>query len=379
MEWSADRARKDLLDAPDVKATFVIEENGTLLATASARYFDERFPGVGYVHWVAVDPAARGRGLFDVVMAAVENRVRRRRPSRRISRDRRRAAARDRRLSPPRLHPAIHRERPRGPLVENLHAAGRGPQRKTLMAKSEQLKIGIVGVPRGRGQMSAIDAAGPRVRLAGLLRPQPQGDGNLRRGQRRDQAVRKVRGRRRRLRSPDHRLASAVPRAPGRLRAEPRRPRPERSPRRRQHGAGQRASRRGPRVIGAVHDRRELLLLARKPHGRRDGQSRPLRRPLFRRSRIRPRDEGLPDQSRGQPDLAPLLAGRQERRHLPHPLPRPAAAVDGRPHRLPELRRHRPLDQARSTTSRTPSSSRPGCAKAASSACGSTSSRTART
>ena len=74
MEWSADRARKDLLDAPDVKATFVIEESGTLLATASARYFDERFPGVGYVHWVAVDPAARGRGLFDVVMAAVENR-----------------------------------------------------------------------------------------------------------------------------------------------------------------------------------------------------------------------------------------------------------------------------------------------------------------
>ena len=72
MTWDAERARKDLLDAPDVKATFVVEEGGALLATASARYFDERFPGVGYVHWVAVDPAARGRGLFDVVMDAVQ-------------------------------------------------------------------------------------------------------------------------------------------------------------------------------------------------------------------------------------------------------------------------------------------------------------------
>ncbi len=32
--------------------------------------------GVGYVHWVAVDPEARGRGLFDAVMGAVEDRFR---------------------------------------------------------------------------------------------------------------------------------------------------------------------------------------------------------------------------------------------------------------------------------------------------------------
>lgn len=76
MQWDSARARKDLLDAPDVAATFVIEDNGRLLATASARYFDARFPNVGYVHWVAVDPVARGRGLFDAVMAAVENRFR---------------------------------------------------------------------------------------------------------------------------------------------------------------------------------------------------------------------------------------------------------------------------------------------------------------
>jgi predicted dehydrogenase len=42
------------------------------------------------------------------------------------------------------------------------------------MAKSEQLRIGIVGVPRGRGQMSAIDAVGPRVSLAGCYDPNPK-------------------------------------------------------------------------------------------------------------------------------------------------------------------------------------------------------------
>jgi GNAT superfamily N-acetyltransferase len=71
MEWDAARAHKDLLDADDVKVTFVVEENGQIFGTASARYFEQRFPGVGYVHWVAVDPAARGRGIFDAVMDAV--------------------------------------------------------------------------------------------------------------------------------------------------------------------------------------------------------------------------------------------------------------------------------------------------------------------
>lgn len=71
MEWDAARARRDLIDAEDVKRTFLVEENGQVLGTASARYFEKRFPGVGYVHWVAVDPVARGRGIFDAVMAAV--------------------------------------------------------------------------------------------------------------------------------------------------------------------------------------------------------------------------------------------------------------------------------------------------------------------
>lgn len=68
--WTAERVGKDLLDAADVPATFVVEEDGALIATASVRYI-ERFPDSGYVHWVAVDPRARGRRLARVVMAKV--------------------------------------------------------------------------------------------------------------------------------------------------------------------------------------------------------------------------------------------------------------------------------------------------------------------
>jgi mycothiol synthase len=74
MEWDAARARRELLDASDVKETFVAEDDRQILGTASARYYEQRFPGAGYVHWVAVDPAARGRGLFDAVMAKVHRR-----------------------------------------------------------------------------------------------------------------------------------------------------------------------------------------------------------------------------------------------------------------------------------------------------------------
>jgi GNAT superfamily N-acetyltransferase len=71
MEWNAHRVRHDLLEAGDVKSTFLVAEAGRALGTASARYFTDRFPGAGYVHWVGVDPTARGRGVFDAVMEAV--------------------------------------------------------------------------------------------------------------------------------------------------------------------------------------------------------------------------------------------------------------------------------------------------------------------
>jgi GNAT superfamily N-acetyltransferase len=70
MPWDADRVRRDLLDAADVETTFVVAEGDEIVATASARNFSG-FPGQGYVHWVAVDPARRGGGLFESVMSSV--------------------------------------------------------------------------------------------------------------------------------------------------------------------------------------------------------------------------------------------------------------------------------------------------------------------
>lgn len=73
LTWDAARANKDLFDADDVPATYVIEDGGRIIATASVRYH-ERFPGAGYVHWVGVDPAQRGRRLGAIIMARVMRR-----------------------------------------------------------------------------------------------------------------------------------------------------------------------------------------------------------------------------------------------------------------------------------------------------------------
>lgn len=69
-EWSVARVNADLLEAADVPVTFVIDAGEEIIATASVRY-QSRFPESGYVHWVAVDPAHRGRRLGTVVMDAV--------------------------------------------------------------------------------------------------------------------------------------------------------------------------------------------------------------------------------------------------------------------------------------------------------------------
>jgi len=74
-EWTIERAHKDLLDAPDVPVTFVVEEGGKLIATASVREHP-RWPESGYVHWVGVDPTERGRRLGRVVMWHVMERRR---------------------------------------------------------------------------------------------------------------------------------------------------------------------------------------------------------------------------------------------------------------------------------------------------------------
>lgn len=69
-KWTVDRVVGELLEADDVAATYVIDGDDGPVATASARYV-QRFPESGYVHWVAVDPAHRGKRLGTLIMATV--------------------------------------------------------------------------------------------------------------------------------------------------------------------------------------------------------------------------------------------------------------------------------------------------------------------
>lgn len=70
--WDGDRVHRDLLDADDVLATYVIAEGDVVLATASAHLLAARAQqGLGYVHWVASAPRARGQGLGLAVTVAV--------------------------------------------------------------------------------------------------------------------------------------------------------------------------------------------------------------------------------------------------------------------------------------------------------------------
>lgn len=71
VEWSPVSVRERLIDAPDVKRTFVIDFGGAPVATASARIMPEEFPGSGYLHWVAVHPEHRGKRLGAAVTLAV--------------------------------------------------------------------------------------------------------------------------------------------------------------------------------------------------------------------------------------------------------------------------------------------------------------------
>lgn len=68
--WSDERVQRELTGAEDVLEVFVAEDEDGIVATASARRF-EKFPGLGYVHWVAVAPEKRGQRLGRFVVEAV--------------------------------------------------------------------------------------------------------------------------------------------------------------------------------------------------------------------------------------------------------------------------------------------------------------------
>ena len=69
--WTPEKAFTALPGDPTVQTTFVILNGPEIIATASARLLPERYPGSGYVHWVAADPAFAGQGLGHAVTLAV--------------------------------------------------------------------------------------------------------------------------------------------------------------------------------------------------------------------------------------------------------------------------------------------------------------------
>lgn len=73
-DWDAARVRRELLDADDVPATWVIDD-GTILATASERYLPDRFPAAGYLHYVAARPDRAGQGLGSLITQQVLGQV----------------------------------------------------------------------------------------------------------------------------------------------------------------------------------------------------------------------------------------------------------------------------------------------------------------
>ena len=62
-QWTSERLRRILIDAPDVKKVFIVDFGGRPVASASARVLPEDYPNSGYVHWVGVDPAHQGQKL----------------------------------------------------------------------------------------------------------------------------------------------------------------------------------------------------------------------------------------------------------------------------------------------------------------------------
>ena len=69
--WDGERVASTLNEEQGVKQTLVVDFRGRPIATASARLRPDRFPGSGYLHWVAVDPDHRGRRLGFFLSLAV--------------------------------------------------------------------------------------------------------------------------------------------------------------------------------------------------------------------------------------------------------------------------------------------------------------------
>ncbi len=69
--WDAARVADTLNEQQGVKQTLVVDFQDRPIATASARLRPDRFPGSGYLHWVAVDPDHQGQRFGFFVSLAV--------------------------------------------------------------------------------------------------------------------------------------------------------------------------------------------------------------------------------------------------------------------------------------------------------------------
>lgn len=72
-EWSAEKVEEVFYADPNVPATFVVEAEGQLVATASVLFEPQLQPETGTLHWVAAHPAQAGKGLGALVSLAVLN------------------------------------------------------------------------------------------------------------------------------------------------------------------------------------------------------------------------------------------------------------------------------------------------------------------
>lgn len=70
-EWSDERVLDVLLRHPDVPKTFVIDHEGTIVATASYQLMPDAFPQSGWVHYVGASSRTKSLGLGYIVSRAV--------------------------------------------------------------------------------------------------------------------------------------------------------------------------------------------------------------------------------------------------------------------------------------------------------------------
>jgi len=65
--WTSESVLRRLLDDPGVPLTFVAEQDGKIVGTASYQVKTEPDPEAGWLHWVAIHPEARGLALGEII------------------------------------------------------------------------------------------------------------------------------------------------------------------------------------------------------------------------------------------------------------------------------------------------------------------------